>query len=93
MCNNFSSVEAAKVLRINKNTVTQWTSFCWKVMSSYIEKNFKKLGGENTVVEIDEALFCRRKNHKGRITKGTWVLGGFERDGGCFFVPFANRNT
>ena len=51
------------------------------------------IGGPGKIIEIDEALFGRRKNHKGRIIAGQWVVGGIDRSAKnqCFLVPVPNR--
>ncbi|CAB9518305.1 Inherit from opiNOG: protein Hydra magnipapillata [Seminavis robusta] len=37
------------------------------------------IGGHDIIVEIDESKFAKRKYHKGRRVKGSWVLGMVER--------------
>eukprot|EP00797_Seminavis_robusta_P003708 Sro1235_g255020.1 Inherit from opiNOG: protein Hydra magnipapillata (276) ;mRNA; r:19305-20132 len=37
------------------------------------------IGGNDIIVEIDESKFAKRKYHKGRRVKGSWVLGMVER--------------
>ncbi|KAH7824347.1 putative Uncharacterized transposase-like protein [Monocercomonoides exilis] len=37
------------------------------------------IGGEGTTVEIDEAIWRKRKNRRGRKNKQGWILGGVER--------------
>ncbi|CAB9509658.1 Inherit from opiNOG: protein Hydra magnipapillata [Seminavis robusta] len=37
------------------------------------------IGGHNIIVEIDESKFAKRKYHRGRRVKGSWVLGMVER--------------
>ena len=43
---------------------------------------------------MDEALFGRRKYHKGRAIPGKWIFGGVERHDKkkMFFVPVENRS-
>ena len=42
--------------------------------------NMPVLGGVGHVVEVDEALFARRKYNRGRLVREIWVLGLRERD-------------
>ncbi|KII67214.1 hypothetical protein RF11_03425 [Thelohanellus kitauei] len=44
------------------------------------------IGGENRVVEIDEAKIGKRKYNRGRWVGGYWIFGGFERNTGRLFV-------
>jgi hypothetical protein len=44
-----------------------------------ITERKKKIGGVGKVVEIDEALFRRRKYRKGKVKTEIWVVGGIER--------------
>ena len=38
-----------------------------------------RLGGIESIVEIDEAKFGRRKYHRGRRVEGVWVFGAVQR--------------
>ncbi|KAI9252141.1 kinase-like domain-containing protein [Sporodiniella umbellata] len=38
-----------------------------------------KTGGRNTIVQIDESKFAKRKHGRGNGTDGKWVLGGVEK--------------
>ena len=44
-----------------------------------IRKPHQKIGGPLIIVEIDEAMLHRRKNHLGRTKEQGWVSGGVER--------------
>src|SRR6266568_5131840 len=35
-----------------------------------------KIGGRNTIVEMDETKIAKRKYHKGRKIEGAWIIGG-----------------
>lgn len=52
-----------------------------------------KIGGPRMVVQIDEALIGRRKYHRGRVVKGTWVLGMIAEDGKVRFEIVQDRKA
>ena len=39
-----------------------------------LEKNDQFFGGSGHIVEIDEALFSKRKYNVGRLVRKTWVM-------------------
>lgn len=75
---NFKREEASKLLKISEKTLCDYTNFCRDVFIDIVYTNSTMVGGEGKVVQIDEAKFGRRKNHKGRIIEGQWVLGGYK---------------
>lgn len=52
-------------LDITAHTAVDWASFCREVCILWIDKNSEQLGGENVIVEIDEAKIGKRKFNKG----------------------------
>jgi hypothetical protein len=49
--------------------------------------------GINTVAEIDENLFVRRKPNVNRMPREQWIFGGIERDTKkCFLMCVERRN-
>ena len=63
---------ARRELELNKRTVIDWYRFCRDIVYYHFEnvpEDEAMIGGEGTIVEIDESLFSRRKFHKGRIVE------------------------
>ncbi|KYN05769.1 hypothetical protein ALC62_03248 [Cyphomyrmex costatus] len=79
-------------LDLSDKSVVDWISFCREVCVYWAKKNSTKLGGPNSIVEIDEAKIGKRKYNRGRIIDGKWIFGGYERDTKkIFLVPVADR--
>lgn len=80
----------------NQSTVSRlYTKFDRQVIT-HIEINAPdRIGGENTVVEIDECLLVKRKYRRGRILRGQkWVIGGVVRgDVSQYFVEFVPHRS
>jgi transposase-like protein len=91
---NFSFEVTVSELKISSRTFTDWNSFCREVCISYCYDNTKTIGGEGTIVEIDEAKFGKRKFNVGRLLCGQWVFGGIERgSNNLFLVPVERRDS
>ncbi|XP_035224960.1 uncharacterized protein LOC118197546 [Stegodyphus dumicola] len=81
-------------LRIAKNTVTDWKSFCREVCMELCLKENVMLGGEGVIVEIDESKFGKQKYHRGKRVEGRWVFGLVERGTDkCVFRVVENRGA
>ncbi|XP_072377250.1 uncharacterized protein [Diabrotica undecimpunctata] len=75
-------------LKISSQPMINWVWFCREVFQSFVINNSVKLGGPNTIVEIDVAKFGRRRYKGDRLYTGQWAIGGFERNSNnCFLVP------
>ncbi|KAA6386516.1 MAG: hypothetical protein EZS28_017958 [Streblomastix strix] len=48
-------------------------------IADFLSRKHNKIGGPGLTVEVDEALFGRRRNKFGAIHLETWVLGDIER--------------
>ncbi|KYQ53651.1 hypothetical protein ALC60_03886 [Trachymyrmex zeteki] len=79
-------------LGLSPNTVVDWFSFCREVYAFWADKYSEKLGGPGRVVEIDEAKIGHRKYNRGRLLKGTWIFGEYERGSKKIFIlPVEDR--
>lgn len=76
----------------SERTAINWNQFCYEVVTQYCVNCSSKIGGNGRTVEVDEAVFGKRKYNRGRLMKSQWVLGGIEGEtGNCFLVPIQNR--
>ena len=70
-------------LELAQKTAVDWNRFCRDLAVYHYENeeiSTDKIGGVGTVVEIDESVFSKRKYHRGRLVKETWVFGGVNRE-------------
>lgn len=80
-------------LKISKPTITEYYKIFRQIMKNK-NKFFKKIGGKNDIVEIDESKSCKRKYHKGHQVKGTWIVGGISRrTKRVFMIPVKVRDS
>jgi hypothetical protein len=66
-----------KETKIDDNTLIDWNNYMREVCASWILQNQGMIGGPDQTVEVDEAMFSRRKNHVGKMFPQQWVFGGF----------------
>ena len=69
-------------LELSDNTNVDWSAFCREVCSeTMIRENEcgQQIGGEDTIVEIDESKFAKRKYHRGHNTILGCMFGGLEK--------------
>ncbi|KAF7701714.1 hypothetical protein CDIK_0574 [Cucumispora dikerogammari] len=50
-----------------------------------------KIGGIGEIVEIDETCLSTRKNHKGRVLRNMWCVGGISRETKKFFLTLSTH--
>ena len=85
---NLTCVEIAAYTGASRQCVTEWKSTLLEAVATYIYNNPQPIGGPGIIVELDEAMFGKRKYNRGRLREGTWVLGGVCRSTGhCFLIP------
>lgn len=70
-------------LELSQPTAVDWNRFCRDIAVYHYEHeevSNEKIGGIGALVEIDESVFSKRKYHRGRRVKETWVFGGVNRE-------------
>ena len=78
--------------KVDRNTVTDWASFCREVCVEACVMASERIGGVGAIVEIDESKFGKRKYNRGKRVDGRWVFGGIERGSKkTFFRVVENR--
>ncbi|KAH7819370.1 uncharacterized protein MONOS_9251 [Monocercomonoides exilis] len=90
----------AELIGINRNTVAFWASVLRVVCMKIWNSKQIHIGGKGKIVEIDEAVWRRRKCRRGRRKEQIWLFGGVERlDGGgagprfVIIVPNRTKET
>ena len=82
-CMDYTVKQACHELEVDKNTIIDWYRFCRDLVYAYfnsVQISEEKIGGPGRIIEIDESVFSKRKYHRGRVVKETWVFGGIDRD-------------
>jgi transposase-like protein len=64
--------------KVNKETVTTWFMAFRELVASSLRETSEKIGGEGTVVQVDETKLGKRKFHCGHRVEGVWVVCGIE---------------
>jgi len=77
---------------ISNVALTRWGTILHDMVARCVSK-YPKIGGERSVVQIDEALLGRRNYHVGRRLTRTWVLGMVDSAGKIKLEVCATRNS
>jgi transposase-like protein len=74
------SISISSSLEIDKNTISKYSKIFRKYLKGKQLLNKKnKIGGRNSIVELDETKIGKRKYNRGHRVEGVWVIGGIER--------------
>eukprot|EP00834_Sanchytrium_tribonematis_P008835 NODE_1217_length_1747_cov_1.702670.p1 type:complete len:234 gc:universal NODE_1217_length_1747_cov_1.702670:3-704(+) len=79
-------------MELNYNTVRSHYKLFREYEAQAFRQLFTPLGGPGHSIEIDEALFRKRKYHRGRVLCTFWILGFVCRSSGkTVLIPVLNR--
>ena len=67
-------------LDMGPGAVVDFNNYMREVCAATLLANRPQIGGYGTTVEIDESLFSKRKNNRGRARYQQWVFGGICRE-------------
>ncbi len=87
---------SAELTGISEHSIVQWYQHLRDITSQWRLANPYTIGGVGVVVQIDETLMAKRKNHQGRVVEQRWVFGGYCPDtkvGFLEMVPDRTANT
>ena len=77
---------------MGRNSAVNFNNYLREVCAHALRNERQAIGGENCIVEIDESLFSKRKNNKGRMLKESWVFGSICRETKeVFLIQVENR--
>lgn len=74
------------------STVVRWNERLRARIAAHMQSK-PPIGGERSIVQIDEALLGRHKYNRGRVVASTWVLGMIADDGSVRFEIINNRKA
>jgi transposase-like protein len=63
----------------SSKTLVAMLGYFRQLITDNLDLEDSVIGGQDIIVEIDEAKFGKRKYHVGHKVDGAWVLGGVER--------------
>ena len=82
---------------IKRKAIGTWYFKFRKLCSEKVQNTFsQQIGGPEFLIQIDETLVSRRKNHVGRVLLHEWIIGGIIPETKEFFcqrVPDRTSNT
>lgn len=78
---------------ISKPTVIKWFSRLKCGCRKYLESKETRLGGQGSVVQIDESQISKRKYNVGRIKKERWLFGAIDNINKNFIIKNIEART
>lgn len=88
-----SVATSTEMVGLSKTSIIQWFSYLRDVCSHKLLLEPSTIGGEGHLVQIDESLMSRRKNHKGRVVPERWVFGGYDTSDKIGFLRFVEDRS
>lgn len=83
-----TNVDISAATGISVRTIVDWRASLAGAVGTFILNNPEAIGGPGLTVELDEAMFGKRKYSRGSYREGIWVLGGVCRESHqCFLIP------
>ena len=76
---DINAIKLSDNLSISRKCIGKWYHTFRCLIATYLESNFKQLGGTDTIVEIDESVIGRKKYNVGRHRNQQWLFGCIER--------------
>ncbi|XGW17675.1 hypothetical protein V3C99_002344 [Haemonchus contortus] len=82
--------EMARTLEVSESSIVQWTQWFREVLVEYYTNNVSKIGGPNTVVQVDETCIVRRV---GGIERKEWLFGGIQEGTKLVFMEIIDDHS
>lgn len=76
--NKSTQTQTMNATGCTSKTVTAFYSHFRSLVSTMLDEDNSKIGGEGIIVEIDETKMGKRKYHRGHRVDGVWLLVGVE---------------
>ncbi|XGW28134.1 hypothetical protein V3C99_008161 [Haemonchus contortus] len=83
----------ARTLEVIEKSVIQWTQWFRDVLVEHYTNNISRIGGPNTLVQVDETCIVRRKYNVGRIVRKDWLVGGIQDGTKLVFVEITDDRS
>ncbi|VDO18692.1 unnamed protein product [Heligmosomoides polygyrus] len=85
--------DRTKQCDVNKNTMTQWNQwFRDVIVESFFESEpSRKIGGPNTILQLETTYIAERKCSRGRALRDCWIVGGIIDDSKEIFAEITTK--